>query len=56
MFSEFLLVSVLYFVAASTSQINDGFVTCGSVVKLKNNDEGEKDKAIEFHKIVDLRM
>uniref|UniRef100_A0A0R3RR38 MIR domain-containing protein n=1 Tax=Elaeophora elaphi TaxID=1147741 RepID=A0A0R3RR38_9BILA len=40
MFSEFLVVAASYFVAVNTSQISDGFVTCGSVLKLKNNEEG----------------
>ncbi|VDO46531.1 unnamed protein product [Onchocerca flexuosa] len=38
MFSEFLVASALYFVAINASQIIDA-VTCGSVVKLKNNQE-----------------
>lgn len=45
MFSEFLVVSALHFVTVSTSQIDDGFVTCGSVVKLKNNHEGETNSS-----------
>ncbi|VIO96887.1 Uncharacterized protein BM_BM5370 [Brugia malayi] len=40
MFSHFLIFLELCFVAASAFQSNDGFITCGSVVKLKNNEEG----------------
>lgn len=43
MLLECLAVATLYFIAVSTSQVNDKFVTCGSVVKLKNNEEGEGD-------------
>ncbi|VDK68848.1 unnamed protein product [Litomosoides sigmodontis] len=40
MFLKFLVLSILYFVTLNTSQTHDEFVTCGSVVKLKNNQEG----------------
>uniref|UniRef100_A0A915PYK0 MIR domain-containing protein n=1 Tax=Setaria digitata TaxID=48799 RepID=A0A915PYK0_9BILA len=48
MLSEFVVSSILYFVSVGTSQTDDGYVTCGSVVKLKNN---YKDIRLHSHDV-----